>query len=321
MKIKDKSVMVSGGAGFIGSHVVDRLIKEKPEKIIVVDNFFLGKKENLEDAKKSFPKLKIINQDVTNAPKVGKIIKENNVDIVFNLAVIPLPTSLEKPVWVFEENVKMAFTFLELARKDKFKTLIHFSSSEAYGTALKIPMDENHPTNPTTTYGSSKLAADHLALIYHKIYRIDVSIVRPFNNYGPRQNSGGYAGVIPLTLKRIKKNEPLIVHGDGLQTRDWIYVIDTADAAIKICNTSSTRGKIINIASGKETTIKELMNMIIKATNYRGKIVHTEPRKGDIRRHFADISLAKKLINFKCNVALEEGIRNLLGYYLKQKNL
>ena len=207
MEIKNKSVLVSGGAGFIGSHVVDRLIKEKPEKIIVVDNFFLGKMENLTHAKKPFPKLKIVNQDVTDISKVDKIIKDNNVDIVFNLAVIPLPTSLEKPVWVFEENVKMAFTFLELARRDKFKTLVHFSSSEAYGTALKTPMDEKHPTNPTTTYGSSKLAGDHLTMIYRNMYGIDASIIRPFNNYGPRQNSGSYAGVIPLTLNRIKKGQ------------------------------------------------------------------------------------------------------------------
>ncbi len=318
MEIKNKSVLVSGGAGFIGSHVVDRLVKENPEKIVVVDNFFLGKKENLANAKKLFPKLKIINQDVADISKVNKIIEENGVDIVFNLAVIPLPTSLEKPVWVFEENVKMAFTFLELARKDKFKTLVHFSSSEAYGTALKAPMDEKHPTNPTTTYGSSKLAADHLTMIYHNMYGIDASIIRSFNNYGPRQNSGSYAGVIPLTINRIKNNKPVIIHGDGLQTRDWIYVTDTADAAVKICKTRSTRGKIINIANGKETTIMDLIKLIVKTTGYKGKIIHTKPRVGDIRRHFADISLAKKLIDFKSKVNLEEGIGNLLEYYMKR---
>ena len=319
MEIKNKSVLVSGGAGFIGSHVVDRLIKENPEKIIVLDNFFLGKKENLAAAKRQFRSLKIINLDVTKTNEVGKIIKSNNVDVVFNLAVIPLPTSLEKPVWVFEQNVKMASTFLELARKDKFKTLVHFSSSEAYGTALKVPMNENHPTNPTTTYGASKLACDHLTMIYHNMYGIDASIIRPFNNYGPRQNSGSYAGVIPLTINRIKKKEAIIIHGDGLQTRDWTHVTDTADAAIKICKTESTRGKIINIASGRETAIKDLINTIIKLTNHKGKIIHTKPREGDIRRHFADVSLAKKLINFKCRVELGNGLRNLLGYYLKQK--
>ena len=319
MEIKNKSVLVSGGAGFIGSHVVDRLVKERPESIIVLDNFSLGKKENLEEAKKTFPKLKVINQDVADTKEVEKILEGNSVDIIFNLAVIPLPVSLEKPRWVFEENTKMTLTFLELARRGKFKTLVQFSSSEAYGSAIKVPMSENHPTNPTTTYGLSKLATDHLTLIYQNMYGIDASIIRPFNNCGPKQYAGNY--IIPSTIRSIFSNKPIIIHGDGLQTRDWIYVTDTADAAIKICKTQSTRGKIINIASAKETTIKDLVHLIIKAADYKGKIIHTKPRPGDVRRHFADVSLAKSLIDFKCKVPLEDGIKNILKFYAKTMNL
>ncbi|MEM2498352.1 MAG: GDP-mannose 4,6-dehydratase [Candidatus Nezhaarchaeales archaeon] len=322
MKIENANVLVAGGAGFIGSHLVDRLINEKPQKLVVVDNFYLGedKIRNLSLAKSRFPSLKIYHQDAANIQVMEKILRNENIEVVFNLAAICLPASLIKPKWVYDINVAIVSSLCELLRKDRFKTLIHFSSSEVYGNAEKIPMDENHPLKPTTPYGASKIACDHLILSYHKTFGVDVSIVRPFNVYGPRQNEGTYAGVIPLTIKRIMRGTSPVIYGDGLQTRDYTYVTDVVDAAVKVYRAKSTRGKAINIASGKEISIKELVFRIVKLMNCKRPIVYGRPRPGDVRRFVGDNSLAKKLIDYKPKVDLEQGLKYTIDWYINLFN-
>ena len=315
MSLKNKSVLVTGGAGFIGSHLVDRIIKEEPENLVVVDDFFLGSMQNLSEAKESFKDLKIYNQDASEYNKMEEIIIDNNIEVIFDLATIPLPVSLEKPRWSYETNIKRCLTLCELIRNDRFDTLIHCSSSEAYGSLKYKPMDEEHPWNPTTPYAASKAAEDHLVFSYYHTFGIDMAIIRPFNNYGPRQNVGNYAGVIPLTIKRILNGESPVIYGDGNQTRDYIYVTDTAEASIKVYNYKNTRGKVINIASGKEISINEIVNTIAKYLGYDKPIVYKDPRPGDVRRHFADISLAKKLIAFKPSVSFEDGIKYTIEWY------
>ena len=317
MNIDGSRMSVTGGAGFIGSHLVDRLIDEKPETLVIVDNFYLGedKIRNLASAKSRFPSLKVYHQDATKMQSMKQVLKNESIEVVFNLATICLPASLIKPKWTYDTNVKMVSNLCELLRKDYFKTLIHFSSSEAYGSAEQVPMDESHPLKPTTPYGASKIASDHLILSYYKTFGIDVSIVRPFNTYGPRQNEGTYAGVIPLTIKRILKGESPVIYGDGLQTRDYTYVTDVADATVKVYHTKSTRGKVLNIASAKETTIKNLVSKIAELMNCKKPIVHDKPRPGDVRRFIGSNSLAKKLINYKPKVDFEEGLRHTIDWY------
>ena len=317
MSLKNKSVLVTGGAGFIGSHLVDRLIKEEPENLVVVDNFFLGNESNLNVAKKNYPNLKIYNQDASEYNAMKKIIEEHGIEVVFNLAIIPLPTSLIKPEWTFKVNVDISVTLCKLIREDFFKTLIHFSSSEAYGSAEYTPMDENHKLGALTPYAASKAATDHLILSYYKVFGIDTSIIRPFNNYGSRQNEGSYAGVIPITIKRIFAGESAVIYGDGEQTRDYIYVTETANAAIQIYEPKNTRGKILNIGSGKETSINTLVKTIMGLLDCDKPIIYEQPRLGDVRRHIADISLAKKLINFKQEIDLEEGLKLTVDWYKK----
>ncbi|MCK4332519.1 MAG: GDP-mannose 4,6-dehydratase, partial [Thermoplasmatales archaeon] len=294
-----------------------RLIKEEPENIVVVDNFFLGKESNLYEAKKKYPTLKIHNQDASDYNAMKKIIEENGIDVVFNLAIIPLPTSLIKPEWTFRENVNITLRLCELARKKKFDTLIHCSSSEAYGTALSTPMDEEHKLGAITPYAASKAATDLLVLSYYKMFGIDTSIIRPFNNYGPRQNEGSYAGVIPITIKRIIAGKSPIIYGDGEQTRDYIYVTETADATIQIYNQKHTRGILLNVGSGKETSINTLIKTIMLLFGSDKPIIYKNPRPGDVRRHIADISLAKKLINLKQKIDLEEGLKITVDWYLR----
>lgn len=321
MSLKNKSVLVTGGAGFIGSHLVDRIIKEEPEKIVIIDNFFLGKHRNIENAMKNFDRLKLYYQDASHYEKMVNIFEIENVEVVFNLAVIPLLASHELPKITCEDNINITLTLLELLRKDYYKTLIHCSSSEAYGTAAKIPMDENHPLNPTTPYGASKAASDLLVKSYESTFSIDTSIIRPFNNYGPRQNDGSYAGVIPITIKRILSNKPPIIYGDGLQTRDYIYVEDTVEGFIKIYNNKNTRGKVVNIASGEEVSILKVVEIIAKEIGYKGKIKFEKPRKADVRRHRGNISLAKKLIGFEPKTSIEEGLRKTIEWYKESLNL
>lgn len=314
MNLKNKSVLVTGGAGFIGSHLVDKLINEEPESIVVVDNFFLGKKRNLNEANQRYP-IKIYNQDATDFEAMKKIIELESIDVVFNLAVIPLLSSHVNPKEDWDSNVNTTLSLCELLRNDHFSTLIHFSSSEAYGTAKDVVMDEYHSLYPTTPYAASKAAADHLVTSYCETFGTDSSIVRPFNNYGPRQNEGSYAGVIPITIKRIIKGIPPVIYGDGEQTRDYIYVTDTANAAIDIYKNKNTRDKIVNIASGEEITIKKMITTIAEIMDFQDPIIYEEPRAGDVRRHRGDISLARKLIDFKPKVNFEEGIRQTVEWY------
>jgi len=319
MNLRNKSVVVTGGAGFIGSHLVDRLIMHEPEKLMVLDNFFLGRMPNLAQAKKNYPMLQVINQDITDFKAVKKLIDSSSADVIFNLAVIPLPTSLEKPEWTYEQNIKMALNLCELMRQGSFKTLVQCSSSEVYGSAMYVPMNESHPQRTMTPYAASKLASDCLAISYYETFGMDIAIPRPFNNYGPRQNDNNYAGVVPLTIKRILKKESPIIYGDGTQTRDFIFVEDTAKAIIDIYLSKNTRGKVINIASGKEVSIKMLIELIMSLMGSSLKIRYKTKRPGDVKRHKADISLAKKLINFKAKTDLNSGLRKTIEIFQKNE--
>ena len=242
-------------------------------------------------------------------------MKKESLEVVFNLAIIPLPASLTDPRWVYEHNVGITLCLCELARKGYFQTLIHFSSSEAYGSCQYAPMDEQHPLNPTTPYGASKAATDHLVLSYCKSFGIDAAIIRPFNNYGPRQNEGNYAGVIPLTIKRILSGEAPVVYGDGEQTRDYIYVTETANAAVEIYDCKDSRGKIINIASGSEISINKLVRLVSEYMDSSIDIIYESERPADVRRFIASVSLAQNLINFRPKISLEDGIKLTIEWY------
>ncbi len=318
MSLNDKSVLVTGGAGFIGSHLVDRLIREKPSNLVVVDNFFLGKESNLKEANKNYPDLKVYNLDASDYEAMKGIVEQEDVQVVFNLAVVPLPASLNRPRWTYEQNNNITLCWCELAREDYYDTLMHFSSSEAYGSCQYAPMDESHPLRPTTSYGASKAATDLLVLSYISTFGIDASIIRPFNNYGPRQNKGNYAGVIPLTLERILSGEAPVIYGDGEQTRDYIYVTETADAAVGIYNHPSTRGKVMNIATGSEISINKLVRLIAKYMDYDKAIVYEKERPGDVRRFIASVELARDLIKFKPRTNLEKGIKLTIEWYREE---
>jgi len=318
MNLKNKSVLVTGGAGFIGSHLVDALINEGPKDIVVVDDMFLGKESNLEEAKKNFANLILYREDAANFEVMKRIIEKHKVDVIFNLAVIPLPASLEIPKQSTDKNVEIVTTICELQRLGFFETLIHFSSSEAYGSAQHDEsMSEKHPLGPSTPYAASKAAGDLIVLSYHRTFGTDCAIIRPFNNYGPRQNEGTYAGVIPLTIKRILNDKAPVIYGDGKQTRDYIYVTETARMAIEIYKNKDTKGKVINIGSGREISILTVIKEIIKLLKCDKEIRFGPPRPGDVRRHIANIYLAEDILGFKQEIDFEEGMKMTVDWYVK----
>jgi UDP-glucose 4-epimerase len=314
--VRGKHVLVTGGAGFIGSHLVDRLIAQAAGDITVVDNFFLGNEANLEQARTSAPDLRILRADASDTTAMRAIFNElKPVDLVFDLAVIPLPTSLERPQWCFDTNVRITSTLCELLREERFETLVHFSSSEAYGSACTVPMREDHPLEPLTPYAASKAGSDHLVRTYAATFGVDALVVRPFNNYGPRQNDQQYAGIIPTLLRCTFEGRSFKLFGDGRQTRDYIFVSDTIEAALALYGCPAARGRVVNIGSGKEISMLDLLAAIERILGRPIAFEHHPARPGDVRRHLADTSLLQTLTGFAPRVGLEEGLARTVAFY------
>jgi UDP-glucose 4-epimerase len=315
-----KRIMVTGGAGFIGSHLVDRLIDERPERIIVVDNLFLGRRENLFDARNKLgTALREVCLEATDFDRMRELLEVERVEVVFELAVIPLPASLENPRWCVDENVKLTSVICELQRLGLFQKLVHFSSSEVYGTATYVPIDEKHPYVPSTPYAASKLGGDQIALSYAHTFDLDVCILRPFNNLGPRQNDRSFAGIIPIVVGNVLDDVPVTINGDGMQTRDFLFVTDTAEAAIQLVNTDRTRGRVINVASGTETSMNDLVAEILGIMDApEHPVLHGPPRPGDVRRHCGDVSAARELIGFRPRVPFSEALATTVSWYVER---
>ena len=318
-RLAGTSIVVIGGAGFIGSHLVDRIVDTEPSRLTVVDNLFLGSEENLAAAAARYPDLRFVQQDATDLDAMDAILREARAEVVFNLAVVPLPASLERPRWSAMENVALATVPCELARQGRFRTLIHFSSSEAYGSAAYVPMDEGHPPVPSTPYAASKLAGDQIVLSYWHTFGLDAAVIRPFNNFGPRQNAGSYAGIIPIVVDRATRGEPIEIYGDGEQTRDFVFVRDTADAAVRLYASPEARGRVVNVASGREVSVNELVRIMLELLGSDVDVVHVEARPGDVRRHLASIELARELIGFEPVTSLRDGLAETVAWYLAER--
>ncbi len=316
--LKDKSILVTGGAGFIGSHLVDRLIKERPKCIVVVDNFFLGNESNLVEAKRNFSELEIIRLDASNFTAMQDLVKRFKTNVVFDLATIPLPTSLEYPNWTITSIIGIASTFCEIARLGLIESLVHLSSSEAYGTALYVPMDEKHPNNASTPYAGSKSAADLIIQSYVKTFGIDATVIRPFNNFGPRQNSGSYAGIIPIVIDKVQKGEAIDIFGDGKQTRDFTFVTQTADLIVEIYKEEICHKDVWNIATGIETTVNDLVHEILKVMGAENhKVNYLPERLGDVKRHCADVRKMTSALGQVPQGINDVQIQQTVDWYLK----
>ncbi|MBZ0266522.1 GDP-mannose 4,6-dehydratase [bacterium] len=310
-----RSVLVTGGAGFIGSHLVDRLLAQG-NRVLVVDNFFLGKRENLADAAHAHgDRLTIHYEDAADLPAMRELIERHGVTDVYNLATKALEYSFDNPAGAYAVNTDIALTLAELLRKGHYERLIHTSSSEVFGSAVTRPMAEDHPRNPTTTYAAGKAGADLALQSYIRSFALDIRIVRPFNNYGPRQNTGAYSGVVPKTLARLHAGLPPILHGDGAQGRDFVYVEDVAAGLIAVAECDAARGLEMNIASGVETPILELLETLCAVTGFEGEWIREERRTADVDHHIGDASRLADVVGYRPATTLRAGLEKTWHWY------
>jgi UDP-glucose 4-epimerase len=309
----DKNILVTGGAGFIGSHLVDFLV-DKRAKVTVIDNLKDGRMENLSNVidKVSFEK-----GDVRDGQKVNEIIDTNEIEIVFHLAAnANVPYSVEHPRYDFETNAVGSLNVLESCRDNQVEKMIYASSAAVYGEPKYTPMDENHPLKPISPYGASKLAGEKLGFAYHRTYGLSFVSMRIFNTYGPRQRRY----VMYDLLRKLRENQDhLEVLGTGDQTRDYCYVLDTANAFLLAAEKEEAVGQAFNVAGGNSVTIRELAEIIVRILELGGttEIQYTgESWKGDIVKLVADISKIKRL-GFEPQTGLEEGISKLKNWFEK----
>ncbi|MDR1292981.1 MAG: NAD-dependent epimerase/dehydratase family protein [Clostridiales Family XIII bacterium] len=306
------NILITGGAGFIGSHLADRLLDEGAARVVVLDNLFLGKLENLTGALGRGAVF--IRDDAEIEGTLAYAIAEHGIDVVFNCATKALNYSFINPLNAYLTNVRIMANLLELQRAGAFATLCHFSSSEVYGTAVYEPMDESHPMNPTTTYAAGKAAADIMLHSYVKQYGLDSFIMRPFNNYGPRQNfEGPLAGIIPATARRVMSGEPPEIHGTGGQSRDFIYVLDTVDAVMKLYGRLPA-GEAVNISTNGQISVNELMALMARELGYTGETLRKEARTADVLCHNASNEKMKTFIDFT-PTPFSDGLRETLAWY------
>jgi len=311
-EIKNSTILVTGGAGFIGSHLVDRLLTEGAKEVVIVDNMFLGSEENLKDAISNGAIL--YKDDIEITSSLDYIFERHDIDIVFNCATKALNYSFVNPKNAFDTNVNGIMNILEHQRKGHFKTLIHFSTSEVYGTAEYEPMDEKHPIKPTTTYAAGKAAADIAVHSWVNMFDLDAFIVRPFNNYGPRQNYKGYmAGIIPITAYRILNDINPEIHGTGLQSRDFIYVLDTVDAIIKLYPLMK-KADSINISTDGQVSMKNVIHKIVDIMDYKGGILSKPARGADVQTHNASNAKIKSMIDYQLT-SFEDGLVKTVKWY------
>ncbi len=298
--VRGRRFLVIGGAGFIGSHIAERLISLGGD-VVVLDDLSSGKMANLASENGS---LKIIKGDCRafDYDSLGVF------DGIFNEAARALLPSFEDPVTDLMVNSGGAIRVLEYAKKRKIK-VVHASSGSVYGNPEKIPISEVHPLNPISPYGVSKLASEFYCSMYHREFGVDVVALRYFNVYGPRQAVSEEMGVIPIFVKRALGREPLKIFGDGKQTRDFLNVGDVVTANLLAFRSGDSAGKIMNIGGGgREISIEELARMVMRLCGSEIPITYAGAKPGDIRRLVADNRLAGETIGYKPTVSLEPGL-------------
>ena len=313
--MQKQRVLVTGGAGFIGSELV-RQLAARGTVVRVVDNLVNGRRENLDGVLGDNVELNVA--DVRDAKSMAPLLRE--VDIVFHLACLGVRHSIHSPLENHEVNASATLGLLNTARSNGVKRFVYVSSSEVYGTARTAPITEDHPTLPMTVYGASKLAGEAYARAFWETYHYPTVVLRPFNAYGPRCHHEGDSGeVIPKFMLRCLAGKPMMIFGDGTQTRDFTFVADTAAGILAAGLSDSSVGETINLGSGKEIQVRDLANTVAQVVGRpHADITHVEPRPGDVLRLLADSSKAKTLFGFQPSVALHDGLARLRDWYQSQ---
>jgi UDP-glucose 4-epimerase len=310
----DARVLVTGGAGFIGSHLVD-LLASSGCQVAVLDNFRNGRHENLAGAART-GKVKVIEGDITDEATCLRAMA-GGLDAVFHLACMGVRHSLHNPLENHHVNATGSLTLLGAARRAGVGRFVYVSTSEVYGAALAFPLTEQATTWPTTVYGASKLAGEHYASAYHTCFGLPVVRVRPFNNYGPRAHFEGDSGeVIPRFILRALAGDAPVIFGDGSHTRDFLYVKDCAEALLGIAECDSLVGEAVNLGYGEEVRIDELARLVLGAVGRADlRPTFSEERPGDVPRLWVDPAKLRKATSFRPRVALAQGLAATVEYY------
>ncbi|MDA7617739.1 SDR family NAD(P)-dependent oxidoreductase [Verrucomicrobia bacterium] len=312
-KLKDKyqRALVTGGAGFIGSHLVEELLKEGLE-VISVDNYLGGKKENLKQFQ-DYKGFKEVDCDITNYSELKKLF-EDGVDIVFNQAASKKTICLKDPRRDLQINAEGAYNILELSRDYGVRKVVHASTGSVYGEAQYFPQDEKHPFNPTSYYGVSKLAGERYNKVFHKLYGLNTTILRYFHVYGPRQEHSDVGGVVTIFGRRVHQGESPIIFGDGTQQRSFTYVKDVVKINKLVALNEATAGEEYNCASGIKVTIQELAEAVLTYFNRTDlKIQYDDWTPGDIKIFDVDNSKIKSL-GFEFQTEFNKGLKNTLEW-------
>jgi len=317
--VDHKRALITGGAGLIGSHIADRLVAEGIEEIVVLDNFSRGRRQNLEPAMSS-GRVTIIEGDIRDTELLARVME--GIDIVFQEAAIRITQCAEDPRLAHEVLATGTFNVLEAAVAAKVERFVSASSASLYGQAEVFPVNEkHHPYGNRTIYGATKMYNEGLLRSFYEMYGLNYVALRYFNVYGPRMDAFGvYTEVLIRWMERLAKGQPCLIHGDGTQTMDFVYVEDIARANWMAANSSIT-DDVLNIATGTETSLTELATVL-------GRVMGVEraPEYGPVRkatpvfRQVADVSKAQRVLGFKAKVTLETGLRELVKWWSRITN-
>jgi len=314
---KQKNVLVTGCAGFIGSNLCEALVK-KGWNVVGIDNLMTGYRKNIEHLEKH-KRFQFIWADVRNYEQINKIIKENKIKYITHQAARgSVPKSVEDPILTNDINVGGTLNILWAAKQNKAQRVVCAISSAVYGDTPTLPKIETMPYAPLSPYAVTKVTKEVYLEVFFELYGLKTIGLRYFNVYGRRQDpNGDYAAVIPRWITKAFNNEKLPINGDGKQTRDFTYIDDVIQANIKglECQNRKAFGKGFNIGYSDHVDIKTLAENIIEATNSKSKIVYGEPRKGDIQDSYADINLAKELLGYQPRTSLKNGLKKTIEWY------
>ncbi len=310
-----KRILVTGGAGFISSAFIRHLLRATPHEVVSLDALtYAGNLENLRDVR-SHERLSFVHGDIRDEGLVRDVVA--SVDVIVNAAA---ESHVEKSIAegaaeFVATNVEGTRVLLDAIREEPVERFILISSSEVYGTAQAVPMDEEHPLNPRSPYAATKAGADRLAYSYHATYELPIVIVRPFNNYGPYQHP---EKVVPRFILQALAGEPLTIHGDGRASRDWLYVEDDAEA-IEAAIEAPLRdvvGEVINVATGADASVAQIADLVLDVVGKpRSLKQHVEERPGQVRRHVGSTEKAQRLLGWRAATTLEDGLERTVAWY------
>ena len=309
-----RRILVTGGAGFISSNVIRHLLANTSHDVVSLDALtYAGNLENLADVL-GHERLSFVHGDIRDAELVADVVAE--VDVIVNAAAEShVEKSIEEGASEFvTTNVEGTQILLDAIRSRPVERFILISSSEVYGTAERAPMDEEHPLNPRSPYAATKAGGDRLAYAYYVTYGLPIVIVRPFNNYGPRQHP---EKVVPRFITQALSGEPLTIHGDGAASRDWLYVDDDAEAieAIIAADVDAVAGEVVNVATGVDISVNDVAEAVLAATGSDSGVIHVEERPGQVDRHIGSTEKLERLTGWRAGTSFERGLERTVEWY------